>query len=270
MSKLKDLTGRMFGFLYVQRRMPNYVQENGRTRTRWLTTCLLCGKAYVADGSHLLHGNVISCGCFKNMKSALRGQEYKGVQRPIRDLTGMKFGYLRVIERCENFGPKTAWLCLCENCGSYTKVRSNHLLRGLVSSDGCIKSVREEQMAKWFNEHKIPFEREYTFPDLLGEGGGNLRFDFGLIDMNKNLICLVECQGEQHGLDKTGDFGRQQREQTDKQKIDYCLINHLAFQSVWYDKDFEEQMQEIEKFYRKSTAVPSRETGRCIDYPGRE
>lgn len=54
------------------------------------------------------------------------------------DLTGQKFGRLNVIERSENFGRRTAWLCRCE-CGNEVRVRAEHLRGGRVNSCGCIR-----------------------------------------------------------------------------------------------------------------------------------
>lgn len=53
------------------------------------------------------------------------------------DLTGQKFGRLVVIERCENLGGKTAWLCVCD-CGSRHKAAGSHLKSGYIKSCGCL------------------------------------------------------------------------------------------------------------------------------------
>lgn len=52
------------------------------------------------------------------------------------DLTGQRFGRLTVIERAENMGHGTAWLCRCD-CGNIKEIRSNSLRRGATSSCGC-------------------------------------------------------------------------------------------------------------------------------------
>ena len=74
------------------------------------------------------------------------------------DLTGQKFGRLTVIERAENKGKKTAWLCQCE-CGNVSVVRSCHLKSGAIVSCGCLQ--KEIMREKWQDEDfkKVQSER---------------------------------------------------------------------------------------------------------------
>ena len=44
----------------------------------------------------------------------------------------------------------------------------------------------------------IPFQEEYSFPDLLSSTGHPLRFDFAVFDDEGNLEFLIEYQGIQH------------------------------------------------------------------------
>lgn len=62
------------------------------------------------------------------------------------DLTGRKFGRLTVIERAEDKvlpsgGRKTQWLCKCD-CGNYTIVMSNNLIRNHTRSCGCLQKEK--------------------------------------------------------------------------------------------------------------------------------
>ena len=54
--------------------------------------------------------------------------------RPVKDLTGKKFGKLRALydtgERDKHNGC-TMWMCICD-CGRMRKVRSNHLIFGKI------------------------------------------------------------------------------------------------------------------------------------------
>jgi len=55
----------------------------------------------------------------------------------LKDLTGMKFGRLTVIERAENDKHGRArWLCLCD-CGNKKVIRGMHLTSGHTVSCGC-------------------------------------------------------------------------------------------------------------------------------------
>lgn len=53
-----------------------------------------------------------------------------------KDLTGMRFGRLTVIERVPSKSGHARWKCLCD-CGSYTEALSNNLKSGAKVSCGC-------------------------------------------------------------------------------------------------------------------------------------
>lgn len=60
----------------------------------------------------------------------------------IVDLTGQKFGRLKVIRKFgKNKHRKTVWLCKCD-CGNETKVVASPLIRGTTRSCGCLKAQR--------------------------------------------------------------------------------------------------------------------------------
>lgn len=61
-----------------------------------------------------------------------------------KDLAGLKFGRLTVLERAENKGKDTMWCCACD-CGNKTIVRATCLKNGTVRSCGCL---RKENAAK--------------------------------------------------------------------------------------------------------------------------
>lgn len=71
--------------------------------------------------------------------------------RKSKDMTGMKFGRLTVIERAENDKHgNVIWVCQCE-CGNITKVRGISLRSGNTASCGCAKkeATREMMKEKW-------------------------------------------------------------------------------------------------------------------------
>ena len=72
----------------------------------------------------------------------------------LKDLTGMKFGRLTVIERRGSDKHKKAlWLCKCD-CGNEVIVRGSNLKDGFTTSCGCHQKdkVREIVKEKWENE----------------------------------------------------------------------------------------------------------------------
>jgi len=54
------------------------------------------------------------------------------------DLTGRKFGRLKVVARAENIGSKTRWRVSCD-CGGETIVAATNLKSGHTTSCGCLR-----------------------------------------------------------------------------------------------------------------------------------
>lgn len=59
--------------------------------------------------------------------------------RPLKqDLTGLKFGKLRVLKRAPSIPDGAMWLCLCD-CGSVSVKRGSGLHNGKTQSCGCLR-----------------------------------------------------------------------------------------------------------------------------------
>lgn len=134
MGKFVDLTGQKFGRLTVIERAEDYVSPKGVHRSKWLCECE-CGTIKVIDSSGLKNGKILSCGCYGRQKSAESGR------RNLKDLTGLKFGKLLVLNRIESKirpdGTKrTQWKCRCD-CGNFANVESTNLTSGSTKSCGC-------------------------------------------------------------------------------------------------------------------------------------
>ena len=61
------------------------------------------------------------------------------------DITGLTFGYLKVLHKDEDRSDKLGygrvwWLCQCQLCGNIVSVRRDHLVSHNTTSCGCIKS----------------------------------------------------------------------------------------------------------------------------------
>lgn len=187
----RDLTGRRFGILKVIDRAPDYISPKGYRKIMWNCECD-CGKTCVAMSSHLLSGHTSSCGC----------QQLKGLTSPIvKDLTGQKFGMLKVMYRQPNrmigSNSRVVWHCQCK-CGKETDVLSLLLTGGLVKSCGCLSvSHAERVMTDYLSERGVVFDAQYHFDGLVGIGGGSLKFDFVVFQDDK-VQFVIELDGEQH------------------------------------------------------------------------
>lgn len=83
----------------------------------------------------------------------------------------------------------------------------------------------------------IPFQQEYTFPDLLSNGGRPLRFDFAVFNDNQELEFLIEFQGIQHYEPKSkfgGISGLRKQQYNDMRKREYCKKHNIKLVIIPY------------------------------------
>lgn len=136
MERFIDLTGQRFGKLTVIERAEDHISKSGKTVTvAWRCKCD-CGNEITVKSLNLRNGHVSSCGCYR--------KEF--ASKKIDDLTGLKFGKLKVLERADNCispsgQPKTAWKCQCD-CGKMIIVRARSLKLGKTKSCGCIVNTQ--------------------------------------------------------------------------------------------------------------------------------
>ena len=72
----------------------------------------------------------------------------------LKDLTGMKFGRLTVIERAENKDKYVCWLCKCD-CGNEVVVKGFLLKNGHTKSCGCLHDEKAKERIEKVNESGI-------------------------------------------------------------------------------------------------------------------
>lgn len=83
--------------------------------------------------------------------------------RKVRDLSGQKFGRLRVVRYIGRKGNQTMWECLCE-CGKPHIASTTNLVRGHVQSCGCL---RKEVSRKQHTTHGDRNTRLYRIWDSM-------------------------------------------------------------------------------------------------------
>lgn len=217
----------------------DHTEKSGRTI--WLFKCQ-CGKEILKGRNDVISGKTTNCGC----KTTL----LKSQAKRILEIPGTIYNYLQVLNPAfqENeIGDSYYWY-KCLLCGKEIKLPAVYVRNGNTKSCGCLNSFKEREISQLLKENNINFKNQYTFSDLLSDKKVKLRFDFGLLDSNNNLLGLIEYQGVQHFNEKCGDFGRQQREITDKQKVNYCLKNKIPLLILTKENDLE---QDILKFYNE-------------------
>lgn len=88
--------------------------------------------------------------------------------------------------------------------------------------------------------NNIPFEMEFSFPDLHTSRGIPLRFDFCLFDDNGRIQSLIEYQGRQHyePISKFGGYqGLRQQQHNDNLKRRYCAMHNIPLVEIPYKDD---------------------------------
>lgn len=119
----KDLTGKRFGRLMVL----GFSHKGEASHNFWSCECE-CGGSKIVRQSLLNNGTTRSCGC-------LLKEEYI---RKRLDLTGKRFGRLKVIGLNRIQCYETVWACLCK-CGKTCDVSGEHLNSGHTKSCGCFR-----------------------------------------------------------------------------------------------------------------------------------
>lgn len=129
-------------------------------------------------------------------------------------------------------GKKVWWIC---KCGYEWEATINHRTNENTGCPACNESKGEKLIREWLESKELFFIREYSFPELIGIGGGALRFDYAVFDEHNKLICLIEYDGDGHENIKIHD----------QLKNEYCLKNNLFLIRISY-KDFD-QIEDIMK-----------------------
>lgn len=194
----------------------------------WQCKCN-CGKTVEALGTNIRKGYTKSCGCL---------QKETASQLFSKNFIGQRFGKLLVLEYNGNVNSHGEKLYLCQcDCGNQVVVASGKLSNGDTRSCGCLVSKGENVIGKWLTDHNIVFETQKTFNDL--KLIRPLRFDFYIPTLN----ILIEYQGVQH--QRSGCFGKQQREITDEIKRIYCKEKNIILYEIWYNENIEDRLCQI-------------------------
>ena len=110
--------------------------------------------------------------------------------------------------------------------GHIYETRPNDFKNGLRCPKCSRKSYGEEVAVKELIDNNIDFEVEKTFDDLIGEGGGRLRFDIYI----PSIRTAIEIQGEQH----FGDGYYKNSFNNDEIKRKYCIKNNINLYEIEY------------------------------------
>lgn len=221
-NNYKNELGNKYGKLTVI----DFCEERIRNRVCWKCQCD-CGKIITVIGTDLRTGRKTHCGCSNpNMINEI-GNHYGHLTVIAKDMKSANDHHVR-------------WLCQCD-CGKIVSVSSNNLRNYEVQSCGCSKrSFGEEEIERILRNNNIDFIEEYfdlSALELIGENNRCLRFDFAILDSQKNVIRLIEFDGKQHFLSIKkwgGEEALQKRQAYDKIKNNYALRKNIPLVRLPY------------------------------------
>lgn len=233
-----NVVGKRFGRLVAIKEL-----EPEKNNRRILCKCD-CGNEKVVSISYLIYGNTKSCGCMR--REILK----QTTEKRTEDITGKTFGQLTAIKKVDSYVGKnkmslTRWLYRC-SCGKEVILFKSNVKKGYVVDCGHHgRSIAESNIGRWLDNNNIKFTKEASFDDLRSNTTGHkLYFDFKIYRKNGTFF-LVEHQGIQHFRISDGDFGKQQREETDKIKKDYCIEKGITLYETLYNEDYISRLEDI-------------------------
>jgi hypothetical protein len=190
----------------------------------------ICNYEYLVTPGHFLRGRR----CTECRKVILSNKFAKKHENFIDDAYNLYGNKYTILETYIN--AKTKILVRNNECGHEWKIQPTHLLNDR-DCPICFKSKGEQIIANYLINNKINYQPEYTFDDLLSQLGFPLRFDFGILGDNDNLIYLIEYDGIQHyewmkGWITKENFDKAQYH--DQLKNKYCQNNNILLLRIPY------------------------------------
>lgn len=150
-----------------------------------------------------------------------------------------EWNYDKNDKRPEDYTPVSGqhvwWKCKKEECGYEWKSRIADRHSG-CGCPQCNESKGEKQLDCILTKYNISHDKQYEFNNLIGVGGGLLRFDVPVFcDQEKtNLRLLIEYDGIFHYKKQYDDDGFETLKIHDELKNQYCKNNNIKLLRIPY------------------------------------
>lgn len=166
--------------------------------------CSFCGKEFESRIGNVVSGTKKSCNCQSGGKIDLTNKIFYSSVKAIAPT-----------EKRAKTDDSVIWKCKCLWCGDIFEASCSRLRNGSITSCGCSSgSLGERIIHRLLKEHGIPFEREYSLPNLK-KNTKLYKFDF-YVDNS----YIIECDGQYHKTDV-------ERQKDDGIKDAFCLSNNI-------------------------------------------
>ena len=170
---LEDIIGKKFNSLLVLEK----TEKKAGGKILYKCKCD-CGKITYVNRTDLQKSHIKSCGCIR--------LKYK-----IGDIINNKqIIALNGYEQHNKINHNHYYRCKCLLCGREYDALSQTLEKSFGC--GCQKSIGENNIKQILDNNNIQYIRQYIFPD------SSYRFDFAILNNNKEVIRLIEFDGQQH------------------------------------------------------------------------
>lgn len=200
-------------------------------KEKLLCECLVCGYKWKRTADGILQNKSGCPQCSNKRQSQILSDTTEDF------INKMKLINPKIVVVGEYVNNATPIQCRCLDCGqTFMAIPRNLTTRKTCPL--CTVSKGEDKIRDFLIQNNITFEREKTFANLIGVGGGKLRFDFYL-PSNKTLI---EYNGIQH--EKPIDFGGKgidfaetkykTQYKNDSIKKDFANEQGLKLIEIWY------------------------------------
>lgn len=134
----------------------------------------------------------------------------------------------------------------CE-CGETFTTSFVAFMNGKTRCFSCSpKSKMEERARIFFESYDIIYIPQKTFDTLKGINGYKLRFDYAILNIQGELDCLIELDGEHHFMPIRGHGGDKKHKTLlvhDNLKNEYCIKNNIKLYRISYKE--KENLEEI-------------------------
>ncbi len=199
-----------------------------------IITCTEHGDFEQTPNNHLAGKGCMKCG----------GREVSNNEKFIKRSDLIHDG-LYTYEKVSYKNEKEKVIITCNKHGDFEQTPKNHL-----SGHGCTickSSKGELKIRSILKENNIKYISEYTFKDLKYKYV--LRFDFGIIDDNGNLLYLIEFNGIQHyeyiEFFHRNNEGFEKYQLKDKMKSDYCIKKGIKLLIIKFDDNIYNKIEII-------------------------
>jgi len=217
---------------YINKSGCTLLSDEYKNQNQNLNVKCKCGEVYSVNFNNFKNKNRTQCRACSNLIK----WDYLKVKKYIEDDSNSRCKLLS--SRYKNNMTELNLVCKCGNKFTTTFTSFKEKNKRQCSPCGYSKSKNnskgELRIEDYLMEHSIKFNRERVFSDLIGVGGGLLRFDFAILDDSNKEACLIEYDGEFHFKKFYEEQNFEELQEHDRRKNQYCKDDNIPLIRIPY------------------------------------